>query len=212
MSCEWKGKELPPEKRTNALTRFSEAQIEIGNITKNKRNEHFKSGYVDLAQVLESITPVLHEHDLMIRQTTDYLTSESDGQTVWGDLVLFTEVVDTESGDVISSMTYPIICKDKSDPQKMGGGLTYARRYSILTITGSAAEDDDGNKAATPATLPRKEQTTTQKLASKLKSEGINDAESFKSYTKRILGVEVVNSKALTAEQIDTILGEGAPF
>lgn len=201
------------EKTNSALQRFAEAQVAIGNITKNKKNDHFKSSYVDLAQVLESIVPVLHEHGLMIKQTTDYLTNVDDnGKTTWGDLVLFTEVVDSESGDVVSTMTYPIICKDKSDPQKMGGGLTYARRYSILTIVGAAPEDDDGNKAATPAPAPKKEQTTTQKLAAKLKADGVTDAASFKKYTMEKLGVEVANSKALTAEQIDTILGEGTPF
>jgi hypothetical protein len=45
-----------------------------------------------------------------------------------------------------------VVCKDASDPQKVGGAITYFRRYSLLCLLGlTPEEDDDGNAAARPA-------------------------------------------------------------
>ena len=35
-----------------------------------------------------------------------------------------------------------------NDPQKVGGAISYARRYALMTFLGLAAEDDDGQSAS----------------------------------------------------------------
>jgi len=47
------------------------------------------------------------------------------------------------------------------DAQGYGSALSYARRYSLMAITGLAPVDDDGNAAA--ATKPTKPLTAEQK-------------------------------------------------
>ena len=36
------------------------------------------------------------------------------------------------------------------DPQKLGSAITYFRRYTLQSLLGLQAEDDDGNKASAP--------------------------------------------------------------
>jgi len=61
------------------------------------------------------------------------------------------------SGEEIKS-TILISSKDDNDPQKVGAGLTYMRRYSLTCILGIEEEDDDGNNASKPAKLKAKEE------------------------------------------------------
>ena len=37
---------------------------------------------------------------------------------------------------------------DITDPQKLGGAITYYRRYTLQSLLGLQAEDDDGNTAS----------------------------------------------------------------
>ena len=37
---------------------------------------------------------------------------------------------------------------DISDPQKLGGAITYYRAYTLQSLLGLQAEDDDGNTAS----------------------------------------------------------------
>jgi hypothetical protein len=53
------------------------------------------------------------------------------------------------SGEVLTSRT-PIVSQDLTNPQKMGSGITYAKRYGLQAAFGLPSEDDDGNKAAEP--------------------------------------------------------------
>jgi hypothetical protein len=56
-------------------------------------------------------------------------------------------IVMHSSGEVLTSRT-PIVSPDLSNPQKMGSGITYAKRYGLQAAFGLPSEDDDGNKAA----------------------------------------------------------------
>jgi hypothetical protein len=56
----------------------------------------------------------------------------------------------------------PVASKDPSDPQKMGGAITYYRRYSLLALLGLAPEDDDGNAASKPAPPAKAPETRPQ--------------------------------------------------
>jgi hypothetical protein len=60
-------------------------------------------------------------------------------------MLLFTDVVDDESGEMItSSMKLPEVGK----PQEYGSAITYFRRYSLQALLGLMAEDDDGNASS----------------------------------------------------------------
>lgn len=135
--------DTPPIKLYAALYK---AQQAFGAVVKNKQNPHLKNFYADLGAVLETVEQTLWDNALIIVQR---FTHEQ------GAPALITELIHAESGQSITS-TLPVICKDPSDPQKLGGAITYARRYSLLALLSLTAEDDDGNSAAQPA--PQRQQ------------------------------------------------------
>lgn len=109
-----------------------EAKKEIGAIEKNATNPFFKSKYFDINKLLEQVEPVLEKHGLLVMQPL------KDGSVI-------TEIIDTETGDEVSS---DIPLPNIQDPQKMGSAITYYRRYTLQSLLGLGAEDDDGNKAS----------------------------------------------------------------
>ena len=127
----------PPTKLYTALLA---AMKVCGPVKKNASNPAFRTKYADLQSVLDTIEGPLWDHGLLIVQRFGYDTEQA---------VLFTEVIHAESGERITSMI-PVVSKDPHDPQKMGGAITYYRRYSLLALLGLAPEDDDGNAASKP--------------------------------------------------------------
>jgi len=125
----------------NALyTALLAAQRSMGPVKKDATNPAFRTKYATLQSVLETIEGPLSDNGLVLLQRFE------PGE---GGPVLITEIVHAETGDRISS-TLPIVSKDPSDPQKLGGAITYARRFSLLALLGLSPEDDDGNAAAQP--------------------------------------------------------------
>lgn len=111
------------------------AQAAMKPASMNKINPHFKSKYADLASVIESVRKPLTDNGLAFTQTISFY-GEADG-SVSGTL-LHTTILHT-SGQWLRS-DYPLPAN--ATPQQMGAALTYARRYSLSGITGTAADDD----------------------------------------------------------------------
>jgi hypothetical protein len=97
----------------------------------------FKYKYADLGDILDAVKPILNANNFALVQAT--------GVAETGDMTVETRLYHV-SGDHISS-SYPVRCVDPNDPQKIGGALTYARRYALMAMLGLAAEDDDGQHA-----------------------------------------------------------------
>lgn len=134
---------------TNSMAAaFVQAQSEIGVAVKDSTNPHFKSKYADLGAVWAACRGVLAKHGFSVLQPTDF-----DEKDVWVVTILL-----HSSGESIRGR-YPLR-PSKQDPQGYGSALTYARRYSLASMVGIVAdEDDDGNAASMPATNG----TTTQR-------------------------------------------------
>ena len=131
---------------TALYTALLAAQGEFNPVVKNKQNPHLKNYYADLGAVLLAVTEPLAKHGLLIVQR---FGPDQGGP------ILITEIVHAESGQSIAS-ELPIAVKDPTDAQKLGSAITYARRYSLMSILSlTADDDDDGNSAAQPA--PRKQ-------------------------------------------------------
>jgi len=127
------------EKTNTLFTALLAAQKEIGKVTRDAKNPHFKSNYPTLEAVIESVKEPLNNNGLIITQTLE--------QTEGGDWCLATRLTHSESREAITS-SMPIVAKDMADPQKWGSAITYARRYTLQALVVLPAEDDDGNKAA----------------------------------------------------------------
>jgi len=111
-----------------------EAKKEIGKISKDSTNPFYKSKYFDINQLLEHVEPILQKHDLLILQPirSGFVT---------------TEIFDVESSEVVAS---EIALTNQTDPQKRGSEITYYRRYTLGSLLGLQAEDDDANKTVAP--------------------------------------------------------------
>jgi hypothetical protein len=121
---------------------------------KNGRSYEFEYKYADIADVLAAVRPVLSKHKLAVMQPT-YM--------VRNDLVVATRLMHA-SGQWMES-EYPvsaIVAKH----QAMGGALTYARRYSLCSMLGIAAEEDtDGAHAALPESRHQRQETRQERRA-----------------------------------------------
>lgn len=143
------------------------AQGEIRNPPKNReakvkgesksgKEYEYKYRYADISDVLDSVRPVLSKHEIAVAQPTVL-----DGNV----LILQTKLVHS-SGQWLSS-DYPV-CSINGDHQKMGGALTYARRYALCSMLGVAADDDNDGQNAERPTAPAKRtqaEISAQKVA-----------------------------------------------
>lgn len=115
---------------------LSLAQAEIENADKNAANPHFKNRYADLAEVLNTIRPVLSKHGLSVSQFPHYD----------GNLVSVTTILAHKSGGHVSGIASCVA--SKPDAQGIGSATTYLRRYALAAVAGIAQEDDDGRQAS----------------------------------------------------------------
>lgn len=114
-------------------------QNETPALVKDKTNPAFRSKYLSLDALVDTIQPVLYQNKLV---WTTLPVSDEHGQPA-----LFYRLAHAETGEEISG-TMPLLLT-KQDPQAMGSAITYARRYSLCAVLNLVADDDDddGNGA-----------------------------------------------------------------
>lgn len=122
----------------NIYTALLQVQGAMVSIKKDEQNPFFKSSYVSLNAVREAIIPSLTKNGLVLLQPTIVL----DGKQY-----VRTTIVHAETKESIISDT-EVITKNALDAQLVGSGISYARRYGLMSILALAAEDDDGNAAS----------------------------------------------------------------
>jgi len=113
-----------------------EVQKKIGAISKDSTNPFFKSKYFDINKLLDVVKPIMNEEGLLLLQPLSNIDGIASIKTI---------IIDVETGDTIENNT-PLT--QINDSQKMGSAITYFRRYSLQSLLGLQAEDDDGNKAS----------------------------------------------------------------
>jgi hypothetical protein len=115
------------------------AQQSFGPVIRNATNPAFKSRYADLGSVIETVSEALNDAGLVFLQPM--------GVGERGEPLIRTIIAHAESGESIEGVA-PLVCKDPTNPQAVGGAVTYMRRYGLLSLLGLAPEDDDGNAAS----------------------------------------------------------------
>lgn len=128
-------------------------QASMGAVLKNANNPAFKSKYADLGAVIEAVVPALNEHGVSLLQPASYS----------GELVNVATMLLHESGQWMRcTLSSPVA---KRDAQGIGSATTYLRRYGLLSMSGVAPEDDDGNAASQPGSGSRPEPKRTEPKA-----------------------------------------------
>lgn len=144
---------------------FAKMQTELEQPLKNANNPFFKSKYVPLENVVDSITRAASKHGLSF---TQFPSSDENGNVTVGTMVMH------ESGEWIE---YDPICLKpvKNDPQAVGSAITYAKRYALSAIFGITSDnDDDGNEATHfPKTSSKKTVTKIPKEVVKAYKDGV---------------------------------------
>lgn len=109
--------------------------------SKGGNNPHFRSKYATLEEVI-AVAETATEFGLTFTQLTDFEVVEQ------GVIEFVKTYIIHESGDRLVARTL-IKAKDTANPQQMGSGITYAKRYGLQSAFGIPSEDDDANTATT---------------------------------------------------------------
>ena len=127
-----------------------EVQKEVGAISKDSKNPFFKSKYFDINKLIEVVNPVLSKHGLVLLQPIENNR-------------VFSKLIDAESGETIESyLELPNLPK----PQDLGSCISYYRRYTLASLMGLQATDEDGNKLQ-PKLQPKPKQKPKEKQVPK---------------------------------------------
>jgi hypothetical protein len=142
---------------------LAKAQAELENASKTSRNEHFRSSYADLAEVLNRVRPVLSAHGIAVIQSPSF-----DGAQVHCETIL----AHCEGGWIAGRLS---CVPAKVDGQGIGAASTYLRRYGLAAMAALAQQDDDGQAAAhdrrpAPASPPARK-TAAKKVAPAISEE-----------------------------------------
>lgn len=116
-------------KETNVNEKLFKLQQEIGTISKDTKNPFYKSKYFDINSLIKQLQPLLKKYRLLLLQPIEE------------DMVYSKLICVDGTGGVISALKLPEI----NDPQKLGSAITYYRRYTLASLLGLQAVDDDGN-------------------------------------------------------------------
>lgn len=150
------GQEIPitiSQPCTALLAALAAARKEIPAIPMRGWNPHFKSEYVELSDVLDTVNPILEKHGLLATQFPINCGPYAVG--------VYTIIFHVETGEYIGGGA-GLPLGEKASAQNATAAITYARRSSlcaVLQIVGD--KDDDGNNAEgrtskpVPASTPK---------------------------------------------------------
>jgi hypothetical protein len=157
----------------NLYLKLAEVKREVGKVSKNSKNPHFKNTYADLNALIDAVEPILLEKGLLMLQPIQ------NGN-------VSTIIIDCESSESIeSSIALPVL----SDPQKLGSAISYFRRYTLQSLLSLQAIDDDSNLVSIQT---KKETLSDERFTNALQA--VADGKT----TKQIL----INNFSLTANQL----------
>ena len=122
---------------------LAKVQSEIQNPKKDANNPFFKSKYSTLDNVIDAYKDLCSKNDLIVLENPVSKVDEN-GKVLVG---IEVQIMHT-SGQFLSFDPY-LLSPVKNDPQGIGSGVTYARRYTLSSVFNIASEeDDDGNSAS----------------------------------------------------------------
>jgi hypothetical protein len=125
------------------FTALAKAQAEFVSADRAGANPHFKSRYATLESVREATRKGRQNNALALVQ----MPTNAAGSNI-----AVTRLLGHSSGQWIESTFH--VAPARFDAQGAGSAVTYLRRYSLMSILGIAAEDDDGEGAAVAGPQP----------------------------------------------------------
>lgn len=111
----------------------------IGNLTRDTKNDFFKSKYVTLATWLDTIREPLQATKCILTASPSYCE---------GVVTVSLRIIHQPSGQWYETNPASPAKPDKSGvigPQSVGSTITYLRRYGLVSLLNLAETDNDGN-------------------------------------------------------------------
>lgn len=159
-----------------------QGQSSLESAIKNSANPFLKNKYADIQEVLDKVKSAFHQNNFIIVQEGG---ADDHGEFIDTKLVHV-------SGNQFNCKIY--LQYKKGDMQSLGGAITYARRYGLLSVTGIPVDDDDGTSAIGKEEAERKAMERATKLETWLEN---------KCSSKRDLGIGEKNALAVFASLIE---------
>lgn len=123
---------------------LSKAQGEFPLIPKKRTAKMgtYTYKYADLSEILQAVSPILSSNGLSVTQAP----------TVHLEKLCLQTTLMHESGEWSESF-YPLGTYER--PQEMGSEITYARRYTLTSVLGIQADEDDDGTLAQQSSVPQ---------------------------------------------------------
>ena len=110
----------------------------VSNVLRDATNPHFQNRYATLENVVAAIRPPCVANNLVVMQAA--------GEPSGGMIPVETRIIHAESGEWMKSTI--ALPATKPDAQGFGSAITYACRYSLMSLFNLLPADDDGNAAS----------------------------------------------------------------
>ena len=110
----------------------------VSNVLRDATNPHFQNRYATLENVVAAIRPPCVANNLVVMQAA--------GEPSGGMIPVETRIIHAESGEWMKSTI--ALPATKPDAQGFGSAITYACRYSLMSLFNLPPADDDGNAAS----------------------------------------------------------------
>jgi RNAse (barnase) inhibitor barstar len=162
--------------QTNHIKDFIAGQSSLETAIKNSSNPFLKNKYADIQEILDKVKSAFHENN--------YIIVQEGGADESGEFI-DTKLIHT-SGNLFNCKIY--LQYKKGDMQSLGGAITYARRYGLLSVTGIPVDDDDGTSAIGTEAAQAKAMERATKLENWLET---------KCKSKRDLALQEKNANAV---------------
>lgn len=165
---------------------LSIAQGQIEDATKSSKNDFYKSKYADLASVRAAIRQPFADNGLSVVQFP---------RTVPGGVEVETMLLHSSGEFMAETLFMPV----KHEPHPIGSGISYARRYALMSIANLAADDDDGNAAQTAKPVAEPDPRAVRDMAIRAKKEAEKGLDALNAFWR---GLDADERKLLTPEAI----------
>jgi hypothetical protein len=185
-------------------TALAKAQSEIEDATKDATNPHFKSRYADLASVRAAIRKPLSDNGIAYVQLARAAEKSVEIETI---------LIHGKSGQAIGdTLRLPL---QQATPQAVGSAISYGRRYSLMSIVGIAADDDDGETAARgiPSNTAARNGAAPKRTMKEISANKVRKEGDYKSVLEDIAQIESIAALERYAAEVltpDFLAGMGA--
>jgi DNA-directed RNA polymerase subunit RPC12/RpoP len=170
--------EIMNENNSSLWKAFIEFQKDFKGMKPDATNPFFKSTYITLDGILETVRPILSKHGLAVLQ---------EARGCDGSAVVKTYLIH-ESGESFTTDILEMKPSKPNDPQQMGSCITYAKRYQLAALLGICESiDDDGNTAtygANASSNQKGKEDATKTYKCKMCGNEVNDKVAKFSYGK----------------------------